>query len=113
MVAMAPRRSKLERMRPPLPAGEQRHGEHDAGHAAVKAHAAIPERDDLAGVRGVVGQIVEEHVADAAAEDDADHGPEGEVPDGMAGEGRGLLAQRPSRLSRVVAYQAPPKTPAR
>ena len=100
MVPMAPSRSKLDRTLPPLRAGEQRHGDDDADEAAVEAHAAVPERDDVGGVRGVVGQIVEQHVADAAAEHDADHRPEGEIPDGGGGKGGLSLAQRVSRVSR-------------
>jgi hypothetical protein len=55
----------------------------------MKGHAAVPQRDDLARVRRVMGQIVKEYVAEAAAADYADNGPEDEVPDGRRLE-RGL-----------------------
>ncbi len=88
MVPMAPSRSKLGEDAAAPAAGEQPHGDQDADEAAVKAHAAVPDRDDVGGMRGVIGQVVKEHVADAAAEDDADHRPEGKVPDRGGGKGR-------------------------
>ena len=43
-----------------------------AEEAAVERHAAVPEREDLERVLGEARQIVEQHVADAPAEDDAE-----------------------------------------
>ncbi len=43
------------------------------------------------GFEVVVAEIIEQHVADAAADDDAEHGPEGEVPDRRAVEGRAVV----------------------
>src|SRR5262249_38122416 len=41
-----------------LASGEERHGDEDADKAAVKAHATVPEGNNLLRVRGVVGQVV-------------------------------------------------------
>ncbi len=60
-------------------AREQQHGDHAAGKAAVERHAAVPQLHDLERMRGEVRQIVEQHVADAAAEDDAERHPEDEI----------------------------------
>ena len=39
----------------------------------MEGHAAVPDAQDLAGVVDVGGQIVEEHIAQARAQDDAQH----------------------------------------
>ena len=61
--------------------GEEDHGEDRAEEAAVERHAAVPERDDLRRVLGEARQVVDEHVADAAADDDAERAPDDEVVD--------------------------------
>ena len=50
------------------PAGEQHHRQNGAEEAAVERHAAVPHREDLQRVGEEHRQIVEQHVADAAAE---------------------------------------------
>ena len=60
---------------------EEHHGQHGAEEAAVERHAAMPEREDLERVLGKMRQVVEEDVADAAAEDDAEGAPDDEVVD--------------------------------
>src|SRR3569623_521652 len=63
-----------------LGAREQPHGDDDADEPAVKAHAAVPKGDDVARVLAVIGEVVKEYVAQAAPQNDADHGPESEIP---------------------------------
>ena len=58
---------------------EQDDRDHAAEEAAVEGHAALPDLDDLGRVRGEVRRVVEQHVADAAAEDDAERHPDDEV----------------------------------
>ena len=60
-------------------AREQHHGDHAAGEAAVERHAAVPQLHDLERMRGEMRQIVEQHVAGAAAEDDAERHPQHEI----------------------------------
>ena len=45
----------------------------------MKRHAAVPQLEDLERMRGEMRQIVEQHVADAAAEDDAERDPDDEI----------------------------------
>ena len=60
---------------------EEHDGEHRAEEAAVERHAALPDREDL-GRAGEIGvEIVEQHVADAAAEDDAERHPDDQIVD--------------------------------
>jgi hypothetical protein len=47
----------------------------------VERHAAAPEIEDLDRVVDILLEIVEQHVADAAAEDDAQRGPDKKVVD--------------------------------
>jgi hypothetical protein len=62
----------------------------------VEAHAAVAESENLNRVSEIGRQVIEEHVADAPADDDADHRPEGKIPD-RAGFERGLVVL-PQRL---------------
>ena len=57
------------------------HGDDAAEEAAMERHAAVPELQDLQRVRGEMRRVVEQHIADAAAEDDAERHPEDEVVD--------------------------------
>ena len=48
-------------------------GAEHAQQAAVEGHAAVPDAQYLAGVVDIGGQVVEEHIAQARAQDDAQH----------------------------------------
>ena len=61
------------------PAREQHDRQHAADEAAVERHAALPQLHDLGRVRGEMRRIVEQHIADAAAEDDAERHPQDEI----------------------------------
>ena len=61
-----------------LPA-EQHHRGDAAEKAAMERHAALPQFEDLGGMLDEERQIVEQHIAGAAAEDDADRDPEDEI----------------------------------
>ena len=63
-------------------------------HAAVKRHAAVPQLHDLDRMLEVMGEVVEQDVADAAAKDHAKRGVKDEVVGVAAGKGSaGLLQQ--------------------
>ena len=51
---------------------EQHHRGDAAEEAAVERHAALPQFENLGRVLDEERQIVEQHIAGAAAEDDAD-----------------------------------------
>lgn len=53
----------------------EQHGQNDAPCAAVEGHAALPDVEDFDRIGEEVGGIVEEHVAEAAAENDAQYRP--------------------------------------
>ena len=74
-------------------AREQHDGDDAAGEAAMERHAAVPEFEDLDRVRGEVRQIVEQHVAGAAAENDAERDPDHEVVEVEHGERRRAAPQ--------------------
>src|SRR5258707_13462135 len=61
-----------------LPA-EQYHRRDAAQEAAMERHAALPQLENLVGMLDEERQIVEQHVAGAAAEDDADLDPKDKV----------------------------------
>ena len=48
--------------------GEQDHRRDHAEEAAVEAHAALPDREDFERMGEVVARLVEQHLAEAAAE---------------------------------------------
>ena len=50
-----------------------------AEEAAVERHAAVPQLQDLERVRGEMRRVVEQHVAEPPAEDDAERHPQDEI----------------------------------
>ena len=103
-LAMRPRNSPIgadraddvaERQdRDAAPAREQHHRDHAAEEAAVERHAALPQLHDLERVRGEIGRIVEQHVAEPAAEDDAERHPQDEIVE-IGDRQRRLAAPQP------------------
>ena len=71
--------SPSERIGKPRRSANSDGGDDAAEHAAVERHAAGPQLENLERVRGEMRKIVEQHVADAAAEDDAERDPDNEV----------------------------------
>ena len=67
---------------------EQDDGDDAADDAAVKRHAAIPKLQNLDRVGGKMREIVEQDVAGAAAEDDAERDPNDEIVEVDHGERR-------------------------
>src|SRR5689334_12084748 len=59
--------------------GEQHHREDAADEPAMEGHAALPDLNDLRGVSEEEREVVEQHVADAPAEHDAERHPEDEI----------------------------------
>src|SRR5438067_6009841 len=82
------------------PAREHDHGDDDADEAAVERHPAMPEENDLAGMAEIIGSIVEDDIADAAAQHDAQDRPADEI---VEHGGR----QRAQLLGRECARVAP------
>ena len=60
---------------------EEKERDEDAEEAAVEAHAALPDGEDLERVLEIVERLVEQHVAEAAAEDHAEDAVEQHVVD--------------------------------
>ena len=58
---------------------EQRDREHDAGEAAVEGHAALPDAEHGERILAQVVEAVDEHPAEAPADDHADRGEEDDV----------------------------------
>ena len=86
---------------------EQRHRGDHAEQAAVERHAALPDREDLERIGGVVARLVEQHVAEPAADDDAEHAVEQQVLDVAAGPaGRGDTAAGATRTRGEEQEQA-------
>jgi len=88
--------------------------EQHAQKAAVKAHAALPQRQYLERMREVVAELVEQHVAKAPAEDDAEDSVEQHVVDVArmpAGEqvlARAILAEHHEHDKAEQVHQAVP-----
>ena len=57
---------------PAAAAGKPPHGDHDAQQPAVKGHAALPDPQDQGRIIHESAEIVEQHVAEAPADDDAE-----------------------------------------
>src|SRR5262249_34752047 len=57
--------------RNPAPPGEQQDGGDTAEKAAMERHAALPELYDLGWMLDEIRCVVEQHIADAATQDDA------------------------------------------
>src|ERR1700690_4143596 len=62
-------------------ASEEHDRQGDAERTAVERHPALPQIERLDRVLDVIDQIVEQHVADAAAEHDAKRRPDEEIVD--------------------------------
>src|SRR6476469_1508216 len=60
------------------------HGEHHAEKAAVEGHAALPDGEDFERMAYVVARLVEKHIAQASAEDHAQHGEKYEIVELLA-----------------------------
>ena len=80
-------------------AREQRHRDDHAEQAAVERHAALPDREDLERMGGVEAGLVEQHVAEPAADDGAEHAVEEQVLD---------VATRPA-ARRELRQARPPR----
>ena len=88
---------------PALLVGKPQYRKHQPYHATMEGHAAIQRVDDLARILKIIGQVVKQHVAGAAADDDGEHGPEGKVPDILGREGRGALVPEPLVAQQQIA----------
>src|SRR5205085_12555015 len=85
------RRGEIEYVGHPAlaPHGKYAERQHHAEQSAVERHAAIPDLDGVPRIlRGPERQAIEQHIADAATQDGAEHAEEHEVID-VAGLPRG------------------------
>src|SRR6185369_7958067 len=80
-------------------AREERDRDDDAEEAAVKRHPALPDHEDLERMRSVVPRLVEQHVAEPAADDGAEDAVEEQILD---------VAPRPATLRELRQPRAPP-----
>src|SRR5690348_1956400 len=62
----------------------------------MERHAAIPQFEDFERMRGEMPEVVEQHVADAAAEDDSERDPDDEIVE-IDDRERGLPAPKTLR----------------
>ena len=111
------RRDEVGDLEPALAphAREHPHRDEHAEEAAVEAHAALPDREDLERMRGVIERLVEEHVAQAPAEDHAEHAVEQHVVDVArmpAGEQVAPRAILPSTMTSTNASEVHEPVPA-
>src|SRR5579864_2481801 len=58
---------------------KQNDSDRAAGDAAVERHAAVPDLKDLHRMFGEMRQVIEQHIADAAPQDDAERDPDDEI----------------------------------
>src|SRR6185437_9067025 len=79
--------------------GEEQDGDDDAERAAMERHPAMPDLQDLEWMREIEIRLVEEDVAEPAAEHDADRRPGEEIVD-IEGFGRD---RRPPREAQAPA----------
>ena len=78
----------------PARAGEPGHGRDHAQQPAVEGHAALPHHQDLGRIRQVLAGLVEDRIADAPADDHAQHAQEQHVLHVAPGPaGRGEMGQ--------------------
>ncbi len=73
---------------------EQRRSRDHAEQPAMERHAAMPERQDLERMVQIVARLVEQHIAEPAAQHDAEGRPDQEIVDLFRVSGRGLRAAR-------------------
>jgi hypothetical protein len=76
-------------------ASGEHHREHHAKEPAVKRHAALPDSEDLERVRGVMVGLIEEHIAQATAEDHAEHREKQQIVELRAAHGRHAFVDAP------------------
>ena len=89
------------------------HRQHYAKQPAVERHAALPDIEDLERVRCVVAGLVEQHVAQASAEDHAEHDEEQQIVELRAGDrrlafGNSAHAEPPARREAGEVHEAVP-----
>jgi len=87
--------------------------ENHAEEAAVERHAALPDREDLERMLQEVGALVEDDVAQAAAEDHPEDAVEEQVVeviarDRRAAGGDAARAEPPERAERGEVHEAVP-----
>ena len=70
----------------------------------MERHAALPHREDLERMRGVVARLVEQHVAEPAADHDAEHAEEQQVLDVAPGPA-GVGELRQARRARAASHR--------
>ncbi len=71
----------------PARAGEPPHGNDDADEPAVKRHAPLPDLHNHGRVANETRKVVEQHVAEAPADNGPERNIEKQVVDGRAGPG--------------------------
>src|SRR3546814_10060154 len=84
-----------------------RHQDNRKAHpddATVKGHAALPQLHNVAGVREEARGVVEPHIGQSAAQDDAKHLPGDEIGRVTAGQGRAWRFDRAEQIPPADEY---------
>ena len=85
--------------------GEPEHGRQHAQQAAVEGHSPLPDAEQHQGIAQQLGQVVEQHIAQPAAEDDPEHGKKHQIVDLLEGPA-GIGPRRPSPSQPPTAEKA-------
>ena len=88
-----------------IAAREQPGAERGADQSAMEGHAAAPDLEDFERAREVIARVVEQHVAEPAADDDAERAIDEQIVDAV---GRGALHAAPQRVGGDDAADQPP-----
>src|SRR3546814_8854645 len=84
-----------------------RHQDNRKAHpddATVKGHAALPQLYNVAGVREEARGVVEQHIGQSAAQDDAKRRPGDEIVRVTAGHGRAWRLQQAEQIPPADEY---------
>ena len=90
----------------PLRPGEQRHADDRADQAAMKGHSALPGLKNFHRVREIKARVVNQHVTEPTADDDAERDVNQEIVDRQ--RRRASLARPPKRLAPAQNAQIKP-----
>ena len=94
------------------PPGVHRQSDDHADRAAVEGHPALPDLEDVQRIRQIVGRLVEQAVAEPAAEDHPEDRGQQQVLDALPGPRRGLgdpgvrLVLQPAQQQPVAEPEA-------
>ena len=74
-----------------MPAAEEVCCQRDSDEAPVKGHATIPQGQNISWMTHIMAKVVKKDIAEPAAKNNPDHGPESKVAHLRGGAGRTLF----------------------